>query len=38
MTMTNNKPWLLIDVDIDGVVARKMAYNASRPHRHGKAY
>ena len=27
-----------LDVDIDGVVARKMAYNASRPHKHGKAY
>ena len=27
-----------LGVDIDGVVARKMAYNASRPHRHGKAY
>ena len=26
------------DVDIDGVVARKMAYNAGRPHKHGKAY
>ena len=25
-------------VDIDGVVARKMAYNAARPHKHGKAY
>lgn len=25
-------------VDIDGVVARKMAYNASRPYKHGKAY
>ena len=24
--------------NIDGVVARKMAYNASRPHKHGKAY
>lgn len=27
-----------LGVDIDGVVARKMAYNASRPHKHGKAY
>ena len=27
-----------LDVDIDGGVARKMAYNASRPHKHGKAY
>ena len=27
-----------LGVDIDGVVARKMAYNASRPYRHGKAY
>ena len=29
---------LSLDVDIDGVVARKMAYNAGRPHKHGKAY
>jgi len=27
-----------LGVDIDGVVARKMAYNASRPFRHGRAY
>ena len=27
-----------LGVDIDWVVARKMAYNATRPHRHGKAY
>lgn len=27
-----------LGVDIDAVVARKMAYNASRPHKHGKAY
>ena len=27
-----------LGVDIDGVVARKMTYNASRPHKHGKAY
>ena len=27
-----------LGVDIDGVVARKMAYNASRPHKHGRAY
>lgn len=27
-----------MDVDIDGVVARKMAYNKSRPYRHGRAY
>lgn len=29
---------LSLGVDIDGVVARKMAYNASRPFKHGKAY
>lgn len=27
-----------LGVDIDAVVARKMAYNASRPFKHGKAY
>ena len=27
-----------LGVDIDGVVARKMAYNATRPLKHGKAY
>ena len=27
-----------LGVDIDAVVARKMSYNASRPHKHGKAY
>lgn len=27
-----------LGVDIDGVVARKMAYNASRPYKHGRAY
>lgn len=27
-----------LGVDIDAVVARKMAYNASRPHKHGRAY
>lgn len=27
-----------LGVDIDGVVARKMAYNAARPYKHGKAY
>ena len=27
-----------LGVDVDGVVARKMAYNASRPFKHGKAY
>ncbi|MDO5535406.1 MAG: hypothetical protein Q4F65_12240 [Propionibacteriaceae bacterium] len=27
-----------LGVDIDEVVARKMAYNATRPHKHGKAY
>lgn len=27
-----------LGVDIDAVVARKMAYNASRPYKHGKAY
>ena len=27
-----------LGVDIDAVVAEKMAYNASRPHKHGKAY
>lgn len=27
-----------LDVDIDGVVARKMAYNDSRPYKHGRAY
>jgi len=27
-----------LDVDIDAVVARKMAYNAQRPYKHGKAY
>lgn len=27
-----------LDVDIDAVVARKMAYNATRPYKHGKAY
>lgn len=26
------------DVDIDAVTAQKMAYNASRMHKHGKAY
>ena len=25
-------------VDVDAVMAQKMAYNASRPHKHGKAY
>ena len=27
-----------LGVDVDGVVARKMAYNASRPFKHGKAH
>jgi hypothetical protein len=27
-----------LGVDVDGVVARKMAHNASRPYLHGKAY
>ncbi len=27
-----------LGVNIDGVVARKMAYNATRGHKHGKAY
>lgn len=27
-----------LGVDIDDVVAEKMAYNATRPHKHGKAY
>lgn len=27
-----------LGVDIDGVVARKMAYNESRPYKHGRAY
>lgn len=27
-----------LDVDIDDVVAEKIAYNRSRPHKHGKAY
>lgn len=27
-----------LDVDIDEVVASKMAYNASRPYKHGRAY
>ena len=27
-----------LGIDIDGVVTRKMAYNAGREHRHGKAY
>lgn len=27
-----------LNVDIDRVVAQKMAYNASRPFKHGKAY
>lgn len=27
-----------LGVDIDDVVAQKMAYNAGRPHMHGKAY
>ena len=27
-----------LDVDIDGIVARKMAYNETRPAKHGKAY
>ena len=27
-----------LNVDIDGVVARKVAYNASRPFKHEKAY
>lgn len=27
-----------LGVDIDAVVARKMAYNATRPHKHGRAY
>lgn len=27
-----------LDVDIDAIVAEKMAYNATRPVKHGKAY
>ena len=27
-----------LDVDIDAIVAEKMAYNATRPRKHGKAY
>lgn len=27
-----------LGVDIDAVVTRKMIYNATRPHKHGKAY
>lgn len=27
-----------LGVDIDAVVARKMAYNAARPYKHGRAY
>ena len=27
-----------LGVDIDGVVARKMDYNAAREHKHGRAY
>lgn len=27
-----------LGVDVDGVVREKMAYNANRPHMHGKAY
>lgn len=27
-----------LDVDIDRIVAEKMAYNATRPRKHGKAY
>jgi NTP pyrophosphatase (non-canonical NTP hydrolase) len=27
-----------LDVDVDAIVAEKMAYNASRPIKHGKAY
>lgn len=27
-----------LDVDIDALVAEKMAYNRSRPHKHGRSY
>ena len=27
-----------LGVNIDGIVNRKLAYNATRPHKHGKAY